>query len=74
VATREIDVDGDVIRLAQFLKISGAIDTGGEAKIRIVCGEVLVNGQVEMRRGRQLHDGDVVEFEDDRMVVVVRDR
>jgi ribosome-associated protein len=49
-------------RLGQFLKLADAVDTGGEAKIRIAYGEVLVNGEVETRRGRQLHPGDVVEL------------
>jgi ribosome-associated protein len=49
-----------VTRLGQFLKLVDAVDTGGEAKIRIADGEVRVNGEVELRRGRQLRRGDVV--------------
>jgi ribosome-associated protein len=49
-------------RLGQFLKLADAVDTGGEAKIRIAYGEVLVNGEVETRRGRQVYPGDVVEL------------
>lgn len=49
-------------RLGQFLKLVDAVDTGGEAKIRIADGEVRVNGEVELRRGRQLRPGDVVTF------------
>ncbi len=49
-----------MIRLGQFLKLANAIETGGEAKLRITAGEVTVNGEVEVRRGRQLHRGDVV--------------
>jgi ribosome-associated protein len=54
VAVRDVDVEQDMIRLAQFLKLAGAIDSGGEAKVRIAAGEVSVNGEVELRRGRQL--------------------
>jgi ribosome-associated protein len=50
----------DVVRLGQFLKLMDAVDTGGEAKMRIADGEVRVNGEVETRRGRQLRPGDVV--------------
>ncbi len=46
------------IRLGQFLKLAGAVDTGGEAKARIAAGEVMVNGAAESRRGRQLVPGD----------------
>ena len=48
------------IKLDQFLKWVGAVNTGGEAKILIQYGEVAVNGEVETRRGRKLVDGDVV--------------
>ncbi len=50
-----------VIRLDDFLKRSGLVGTGGEAKLRIQSGEVLVNGEIETRRRKQLSTGDVVE-------------
>lgn len=58
-----------VIRLDDFLKRSGLVGTGGEAKIRIQSGEVMVNGQVEIRRRKQLLSGDVVELGGERFVV-----
>ena len=48
------------IKLDQFLKWQGIVQTGGEAKIRIKDGEVLVNGEVETRRGKKLIEGDRV--------------
>ncbi|OIP49826.1 MAG: RNA-binding protein [Deltaproteobacteria bacterium CG_4_10_14_3_um_filter_60_8] len=50
------------IRLGQFLKLAGLVDTGGEAKLRVQNGEVRVNGAVDTRRGRQLAPGDLVEM------------
>ena len=50
-----------VIRLDDFLKRSGLVGTGGEAKLRIQAGEVIVNGEVETRRRKQLSLGDIVE-------------
>ena len=50
------------IRLDQFLKLADAVGAGGEAKVRIQGGEVKVNDVVEIRRGRKLHPGDVVEL------------
>jgi ribosome-associated protein len=58
---RDVPIGGDMIRLGQFLKLADLIDTGGEAKIVIASGDVSVNGEVDTRRGRQLHPGDVVE-------------
>lgn len=58
----KIELSGEIIRLGQLLKLTGMVDNGGEAKVRIQGGEVRVNGQVETRRGRQLQEGDRVEF------------
>ncbi|WP_373319783.1 RNA-binding S4 domain-containing protein [Rugosimonospora africana] len=69
MVNRDVEVDEDPIRLAQLLKLAGVIDTGGEAKLRIAAGEVRVNGEVEVRRGRQLRRGDVVEIDDQRLRV-----
>ena len=57
------------IRLGDFLKQSGIVGTGGEAKLRIQSGEVSVNGKVETRRRRQLAAGDVVELLGEKLVV-----
>lgn len=59
----DISIAGDMIRLGQFLKFSGLLDSGGNAKEVIIDGYVDVNGEEERRRGRQLHDGDLVTFE-----------
>jgi ribosome-associated protein len=55
--------------LGQALKVASLVGSGGEAKILIQAGEVLVNGEVETRRGRMLHEGDVVEVGDERLEV-----
>ena len=57
------------ITLGQALKASDIVGSGGEAKVRIQAGEVLVNGEVETRRGRRLVPGDVVEVGDERLEV-----
>jgi ribosome-associated protein len=62
---RDIPISSDSIRLGQFLKYAGMIDSGADAKGVIVDGLVLVNGDVETRRGRQLRHGDTVAFGDD---------
>ena len=55
---RELEIRGETIRLGQLLKVAGIADSGGEAKALIADGRVSVNGEVETRRGRQLHAGD----------------
>lgn len=60
---REIKIDTDFIKLDSLLKYAGLVGTGGEAKILIQEGQVLVNGEVETRRGRKVHKGDLVDLE-----------
>ncbi len=55
--------------LGQALKVASMVGSGGEAKVLIQAGEVLVNGEVETRRGRKLQEGDVVEVGDERLEV-----
>ena len=55
----DVSVAGE-LPLGAFLKLAGAADTGGMAKLLVQGGDVRVNGAVERRRGRTLHDGDVV--------------
>lgn len=57
---RDVEIRDDAIRLGQFLKLADLVDHGSEAKPLLMQGSVLVNGEVETRRGRQLAKGDVV--------------
>jgi ribosome-associated protein len=56
----DVEVGAAGIRLGQLLKLVGAVDTGGQARALLDDGKVLVNHEVESRRGRQLVAGDVV--------------
>ncbi len=58
---KEIIIKTETIKLEQFLKWANIVQTGGEAKILIQDGEVLVNGEIDTRRGKQLKQGDLVE-------------
>lgn len=55
----DVSIRGEYITLGQFLKKTGLVQTGGEAKAFLEKG-VLVNGQLEMRRGRKLFSGDEI--------------
>jgi ribosome-associated protein len=68
--TRDVEIRGDTIRLGQALKLSGVADSGGEARALVAAGVVSVNGEVELRRGRQLHPGDVVAVEGESLRIV----
>lgn len=62
---REIQVRGDVIRLGQLLKLADIVSAGGEVKEFLATTPVRVNGELENRRGRQLHPGDEIEVGDE---------
>ena len=62
---RDVPISSDSIRLGQFLKYAGMIDSGADAKGVIADGMVRVNDTVEIRRGRQLRHGDTVTFGDE---------
>jgi ribosome-associated protein len=59
---KEVKINTDIIKLDSFLKWSGAVSLGSEAKILIQDGQVKVNGEVETRRGKKLTKEDIVEF------------
>jgi ribosome-associated protein len=67
---REIPIRGDTIRLGQLLKLADVVDSGGEARDLLEFEAVLVNGERETRRGRQLHPGDVVTLTDTVLQIV----
>ena len=52
----------EFIKLGQALKAAGLVESGAEAKEVIQEGKVLVNGEVESRRGKKLYAGDLVTF------------
>ena len=67
-----IDAAGnEYIKLDQFLKLAGIVESGGEAKQMIQSGQVMVNRIIETRRGRKLYHNDVVIVDGEEMVVQV---
>jgi ribosome-associated protein len=66
---REVQITGDTIRLGQLLKLAGLVGSGSEAKDLLASEQVLVNGEPEARRGRQLRAGDTVRVGEDELLV-----
>ena len=58
----QIKIKDEYIKLGQALKLAGMVGSGVEAKIMIQDGQVLVNGEVELQRGKKLHPGDIISF------------
>ena len=57
---QEVPIRGQMIRLGQMLKLAAVIDSGAEVKAFLATEPVWVNGEPEVRRGRQLFPGDLV--------------
>lgn len=65
-----INLNDEFIKLGQVLKAAGLVSSGVEAKIVIINGEVKVNGEVELQRGKKLRDGDVVSYNGEEIKIV----
>ena len=59
---KKIAINTNTIELDQFLKWSDLASTGGEAKSMIKKGNVMVNGEIEKKRSKDLSAGDIVEI------------
>ena len=68
-----IKINTEFIKLDQLLKFSNITENGADAKYLVVNGYVKLNGEVELRRGKKIYDGDVVEidYEDSHFVLKV---
>ena len=66
---KKIKIVTEYITLGQFLKIADIIQSGGEAKAYLACNEVYINGELDVRRGRKLRDGDKVVVESKEFVI-----
>lgn len=60
---KDIPITTDFIRLDSAMKLADIAGTGGIAKMMIQDGEVKVNGEVCLSRGKKLRPGDSFEFE-----------
>lgn len=70
ITMQEIKIKDDYIKLGQALKLAGLVGSGVEAKMLIQDGLVIVNGEVDMRRGRKLVPGDVFSLDGNDVKVV----
>lgn len=68
-ATEEVAIRDEFIKLDSFLKFSGAVLSGGEAKELIQAGKVKVNGEVCTMRGKKLRPGDSAELDGKKYLV-----
>ncbi|WP_034900071.1 RNA-binding S4 domain-containing protein [Paraglaciecola psychrophila] len=69
---KNIEIYAEPIALYQLLKFEALVSSGGEAKVAIDDGRVLVNGDVETRRRKKIISGDIIEFENQQFKIVLK--
>ena len=64
---RTVELTKEPVELYKILKFEGMASSGGEAKLVIEQGQVLVNGKVETRKRKKIVSGDIIEFGDEKI-------
>lgn len=67
---KQVKIDSEYIKLDQLLKLGEVVNSGGHAKLIILSGEVKVNGQTIVQRGKKIRPGDKVLHEDIELEVI----
>ena len=67
---KAVEIRDDFIKLGQLLKLANLVSSGVEAKIVIQNGEVMVNGEVESRRGKKIYPQDIIEYDGQQVTVI----
>ena len=65
----KLSIKEEFIRLDSALKLAGLVSTGGQAKVFIQNGEVLVNGEECLMRGKKLRLGDTAQIGEDKLII-----
>ncbi len=60
---KTVKIDTDFIRLDALLKLCDLVQSGGHAKICIQNGEVRVNDEICLQRGKKMRPGDTAEYD-----------
>jgi len=73
VSMQVVKIKDEHIKLGQLIKLAGLVDNGVEAKYAIQNSLVLVNGQIDTRRGKKIVPGDIVKYKDEEIKVEAND-
>ncbi len=69
----KVNINGEYIKLDSLLKLSGMVYTGGQAKMEILDGNVSVNGEICLMRGKKCRHGDIISFDGAEILVEQND-
>ena len=69
VGFRMVEVSREPIELYKILKFEGMLASGGEAKVAVASGQVLLNGEIETQKRKKIVSGDTIEFGEDKICI-----
>ena len=69
---RKVEISKEPVELYKILKFEGLVTSGGEAKSVISEGQVLVNGELELRKRKKIVSGDIIEFNNEKIKVLLK--
>ena len=69
VGFRVVEVSREPIELYKILKFEGMVASGGEAKVAVASGQVLLNGEIETQKRKKIVSGDTIEFGEDKICI-----
>ena len=64
-----ITIRDEFIKLGQAMKLASMVSSGVDAKMVINEGQVKVNGEVCLQRGKKLYSGDVIEYNNQKVSI-----
>ena len=67
-----VEITGQPIELFKILKFEGLVISGGQAKLVIADGQVLLNGSVETQKSKKIVSGDVITFMDNTLQILLK--
>ena len=68
---RDVELKCEPVELHKILKFEGMVSSGGVAKLAIDSGDVLVNGEIETRKRKKIYAGDIIEFNGEKIRMIL---
>jgi ribosome-associated protein len=69
---RVVEISKEPVELYKILKFEGMVSSGGQAKLVIADGPVLVNGEIETRKRKKIVSGDIIEFGQEKVQIKLK--
>ncbi len=66
---RIVEISREPVELYKILKFEGMVASGGQAKVAVAAGQVLVNGKIEIQKRKKIVSGDTIEFNNEKIAI-----